>query len=162
MAHLIDANCFIQAKDSYYGFDFCPGFWQWLNEQNTLGILFSIDRIGSELTCLNDDLATWAGQKGSSFFLPVDSPTLLKYAEIAVWVTGADFKAQAKPDFLNVADPFLIAYALAHGHTVVTHELYANPNQKNKVKIPNVCLQFGVPHMTIFDLLRNTGVRLHM
>jgi hypothetical protein len=63
---------------------------------------------------------------------------------------------------LSVADPFLIAYALAHGHTVVTHETYANPNQRNKVKIPNVCVQFGVPHMTIFDLLRNTKISLHI
>nr|WP_269633613.1 DUF4411 family protein [Pelomonas sp. BJYL3] len=30
MAYLLDANVFIQAKNLQYGFDFCPGFWDWL------------------------------------------------------------------------------------------------------------------------------------
>jgi len=27
MAYLLDANVFIQAKNLYYGLDFCPAFW---------------------------------------------------------------------------------------------------------------------------------------
>ena len=30
MSYLLDANIFIQAKNLYYGFDFCPAFWEWL------------------------------------------------------------------------------------------------------------------------------------
>ena len=30
MAYLLDTNVFIQAKNLYYGFDFCPAFWDWL------------------------------------------------------------------------------------------------------------------------------------
>ena len=30
VAYLLDANVFIQAKNLYYGFDFCPAFWEWL------------------------------------------------------------------------------------------------------------------------------------
>ena len=25
--YLLDANVFIEAKNRYYGFDFCPAFW---------------------------------------------------------------------------------------------------------------------------------------
>lgn len=30
MQYLLDANVFIEAKNRYYGFDFCPAFWNWL------------------------------------------------------------------------------------------------------------------------------------
>mgnify|MGYP006298525777 CR=1 FL=1 len=30
MAYLLDANVFIEAKNRYYGMDFCPAFWDWL------------------------------------------------------------------------------------------------------------------------------------
>ena len=49
MAYLLDANTFIQAKNEYYWFDICPGFWEWLDRQNSAGNIFSIDRIGDEL-----------------------------------------------------------------------------------------------------------------
>jgi len=42
MTYLLDANVFIQAKNLYYGFDFCPAFWDWLVEWNTDGKVFSI------------------------------------------------------------------------------------------------------------------------
>jgi hypothetical protein len=29
---LLDSNVFIQAKNFYYGFDICPGFWKWLDD----------------------------------------------------------------------------------------------------------------------------------
>jgi hypothetical protein len=34
MAYLLDANVFIQAKNLYYGLDFCPAFWDWLIAHN--------------------------------------------------------------------------------------------------------------------------------
>jgi hypothetical protein len=27
MAYVLDANIFIEAKQRYYGLDFCPAFW---------------------------------------------------------------------------------------------------------------------------------------
>lgn len=37
MTYLLDANVFIQAKNLQYGFDFCPAFWDWLDEQSEAG-----------------------------------------------------------------------------------------------------------------------------
>ena len=28
--YLLDANVFIEGSKRYYGFDFCPAFWDWL------------------------------------------------------------------------------------------------------------------------------------
>lgn len=162
MLHLIDANCLIQAKNTYYGFDFCPGYWQWIDEQHQSGVLFSIDKIADELTPMQDELAAWAQAKGSSFFLPPDAMTLASYQQITTWVYSANFQQYAIPEFFRGADPFLIAHALAHGHTVVTHERLANTGQRNKIKIPAVCQHFNVPYVSIFDLLRTTGARLEL
>ena len=110
MVYLIDANCFIEPKNRYYSFDICPGFWDWLDQQNQLGILYSIDKVGQELTAQNDDLAKWSKQKGANFFLPLDSAAFSSMTQIAGWVASpsAGFTPQAIPKFLGGADPFLI------------------------------------------------------
>jgi len=161
MAYLIDSNCFIQPKNDYYGFDFCPGYWDWLDQQNKLGVVYSIENVASELRRGNDELAEWSKQKDASFFLPTDNPTLSSMTQVVTWVNSANagFRSEAIPIFMSGADPFLVAYALAHGHTVVSHERL-NTNQKRNIKIPAVCQHFGVPHITVFDCLRKTGARL--
>jgi hypothetical protein len=39
MAYLLDANVFIQAKNSYYGFDICPAFWEWIDQKSAEGVI---------------------------------------------------------------------------------------------------------------------------
>lgn len=162
MANLIDANCFIQAKNSYYGFDFCPGYWQWIDDQNQLGVVFSLDRISDELTGMQDELSQWAKQKDDTFFLPVDAPTLVSYQQIVTWANNEGYMQRVLDEFFRGADPFLVAHALAHGHTIVTHERIVNTGQRNKIKIPAVCQQFSVPCVTLFELLRSTGAKLDL
>jgi hypothetical protein len=124
MAYLLDSNTFIQAKNEYYGFDICPGYWEWLDRENAAGNVFSIDRIGDELEQGNDELAQWATARGKGFFLPLDAPAVQDVSRVSNWVQGADYQEHAKRAFLNSADPFLIAYGIAHGHTLVTHEIH--------------------------------------
>ena len=33
MLFLLDSDTLIQAKNEYYGFDLCPGFWDWLDRK---------------------------------------------------------------------------------------------------------------------------------
>ncbi len=164
MPYLIDANCFIQPKNQYYGFDFCPGFWDWLEQQNKAGVVFSIDKIATELKRGNDELAKWAKQKNATFFLPLDTHTVSSMAQISAWVNDSNtgFSSPQIEGFLKCADPFLIAYALAHTYTVVTLEVSASnkTGKKSKIKIPDVCKHFNVGCITIFDLLRQEGARL--
>jgi hypothetical protein len=60
MSYLLDANVFIQAKNLYYGFDFCPAFWEWLIKNNASGKIFSIEKVGDEIDAGTDELSTWA------------------------------------------------------------------------------------------------------
>ena len=54
--YVLDANVFIQAKNDYYGFDICPGFWTSLITQHNAKRVCSIDRIRDELAEKNDDV----------------------------------------------------------------------------------------------------------
>ena len=54
---MLDANPFIEAKNRYYGFDLCPGFWKALIVEQEKGRVCSIDRIFDELTGQGDELA---------------------------------------------------------------------------------------------------------
>jgi len=152
MAYLLDTNVFIQAKNLHYGFDFCPAFWDWIERQNAAGRLFSIDRVGDELGAGADDLAQWAQERMDRLFLPPDSEMLTTLPKVSAWVMSQSYSLAAKNTFLQVADYYLVARALAHGDTVVTHEIPANSIRK--VKIPDVCIGLGVKCMTPFEMLR--------
>lgn len=158
MAYLLDANVFIAAKDLYYGFDFCPAFWDWLIRRNETGHVFSVERIGDELTGGDDQLADWANERGGTFFLPADATALPALNTIAEWVNQqAQYTPAAKNTFLQVADYYLIAQALAGGHTIVTHE--KPENSRHRVKIPNVCLAVRVRYVNTFEMLRRERAR---
>ncbi len=157
MAYLLDANIFIQAKNLYYGMDFCPAFWDWLVEANQAGKLYSIEKVGDELLAGSDDLATWASQRPEGFFLPPDDVTIPALATAAQWVRRQNYRPAAINDFLQDADYYLVAFALAHGYVVVTHEI-ASEGVK-RVKIPTVCIGLKVRCISPYQMLRNERAR---
>jgi hypothetical protein len=153
MAYLLDTNTLIQAKNEYYAFDLCPGFWDWLDLAFERGHVYSIEPVLKELRDGDDALTDWANARPEGFFLPVDAAASARIADVVRWVQAADFKDAAKRDFLAKADPILIACAWAHGHVLATHEVHI-PGEKKKVKIPTVCMQLGVESVRTFDMLR--------
>lgn len=157
MSYLIDANVFITAKRLHYGFDFCPAFWDWLVVQNGAGKVFSIERVGIEVATGADDLSVWADARGAAFFLPPDTAMLASFGQVSTWVMGQAYTARAIDLFSQAADSYLVAHALAHGMTVVTHE--RPENSKNIVKIPNACVALGVAFVTPFEMLRRERAR---
>jgi len=145
MAYILDANVFIQAKNLHYGLDFCPAFWDWMVRKNDLKELFSIEKVGDEIDAGDDELTDWASQRGSEFFVKPDATILPALGAVSAWVVAQQYEPAAVNTFLQVADFYVIAQALAHGHIVVTHEK-ASPSTK-KIKIPNVCIGLGVKCM---------------
>ena len=157
MAYLLDANIFIQAKNLQYGFDFCPAFWDWLAQSNTAGTVFSIQQVADELQAGGDDLSDWAKARGDSFFLPPDNAVLPALSAVSAWATGQNYDPAAVNTFLQVADYWLVAFALAHGHTLVTHEVTGNSTRK--IKIPNACVGLNVRFMTPYQMLSHERAR---
>ena len=158
MAYLLDSNVFIQAKNEHYGMDFCPGFWDWLVESNTTGVVASVELVGEELSARHDQLAQWSAMRGNEFFLRPDHSVLVAMAQIGDWVNGPRYTYTAADGFIDSADHTLIAQALAKNMTVVTHERPSN--SRKKVKIPDVCDEFRVQCITPFEMLRVENARL--
>jgi TolB-like protein len=65
---------------------------------------------------------------------------------------------EAKAEFASVADGWLIAFAKIYGLVIVTHET-SEPTRKNKVKIPDVCLEFKVEYIDTFVMLRELNIK---
>lgn len=157
MAYLLDANVFIQAKNLQYGFDFCPAFWCWLERANAQGKVFSIQQVGNELHAGEDELAEWGEAQGEGFFLPPDSQVLAAAPRVSAWAITQNYAPVAVNTFLQVADYWLVVFAAAHGHTVVTHEVLAN--SPKKIKIPNACVGLDVRFMSPYQMLRAERAR---
>jgi len=153
--YLLDSNTFIEAKNRYYGFDICPGFWQWMDANSPAGEVKSITMVYEELADGNDELADWIKtRKDDGRFLDISDPlTQEVFSNIAAMVQSGPYKLAGITHFLNKADPWLIAKAKTTGGTVVTDEVSA-PDSIRSVKIPDVCVAFGVPYINTFDLLR--------
>jgi predicted nucleic acid-binding protein len=157
MAYLLDTNVFIEGKNRYYGFDICPGFWDWLVAENTAGRLFSIEKVGGELRAGEDQLAEWAEARGAGFFQAPDPTVLPALARVSEWSQSQRYEPAAITTFLEGADFYLVAHAVAHDHVVVTHEVPAD--SLRKVKIPNACIGLGVTCVNPFEMLRASRAR---
>ena len=160
--YLIDSNIFIGAKNRYYAFSICPGFWDSLIGHHELEKVYSIDYVREELLRGHDDLADWVRKKmPSTFFLSTQDEVVRKtYKEIMLWVQrNPQFYDAAKVKFATEADGWLAAYAKAYGgYTVVTEE-QPSPAAKRRVPLPNVCEQFGVQYQDVFQMLLDLNIK---
>jgi len=151
------ANIFIQAKNLHYGFDFCPAFWDWLIIQNRAGKVASIEKVDDELQAGGDDLSEWADQRGRGFFMAPDDAVVPALGQVSAWAIGQNYEPAAIATFLQVADYWLLAHALAHRFTVVTHEVPADSTRK--IKIPNACIGLGIGCVSPYEMLRRERAR---
>ncbi len=159
---ILDSDVFIAAKNAYYAFDLCPGFWNAIIYHHSLGKVFSISRVRSELLSGNktEDLVLWVrNQVPVDFFLDVDEEEVTKtYSEIMLWSQRhTRYLDRAKAKFATGADGWLVAYAKVHGAFVITNE-QPSPESKSEIKLPDVCAQFGVTPKDTFMMLRELSV----
>lgn len=114
--------------------------------------MFSIEKVGDEISAGDDALTDWAEGPGKRLFLKPDPEDLRDMTQVSKWVIENGYTPTAVNNFLQVADYWLVSHALTHGFVVVTHEKPADT--PNKVKIPNVCVGLGIKVMTPFEMLR--------
>lgn len=161
--YLLDSNVFMQAKNLHYGLDFCPAFWDWLINENSTGRVFSIEKVNDEIQDGKDELSTWAAERGAGFFLAPDETMLPILGNVSTWAATHTWGAQQRysqaaiSTFLQVADYYIVAHALAHNHVLVTHEVAAA--SVNKIKIPNACIALGIKCMSPYEMLRREQAR---
>jgi len=159
---LIDSDVFIAAKNAYYAFDICPGFWKGLLRAHRLGRAHSIDQVRSELLAgsKEEDLVQWVKKDlPGAFFAGSDAEAVsTAYTQVMLWVQrNAQFYDYAKAKFATGADGWLVAYSMVNGTVVVTNE-QPSPESKGRISLPDVCVQFRVQYKGTFAMLRELAI----
>ena len=159
--YVLDTNVFIQSKNREYRFDFCVGFWHWIEAGHQHNRFFSCKKVHTELR-IGDakricPARKWADAMPAAFFLDDthDATVMKHYGALMNWViSSSHYTAAAKKEFADPenADAFLVAVAKRHGMDVVTHEK-ARPDQKSRVPIHSAAAALGVQTILIYDLL---------
>ena len=164
-SYLIDSDVLITAKNRYYAFSICPGFWDSLLHGHTLGNIHSIDRVRQELRLgrKDDDLVRWVGESvPESFFLASDGGEVVSaFTQVMLWVTRhAQYHDEAKAKFASGADGWMVAHGLVTGKIIVTNE-QPRPESRNQIKLPDVCNAFSVHFEDTFAMLCKLGAQYH-
>lgn len=154
--YCLDANVLIQAWQKYYAPQLCPSYWEVLDELGRQGKIFLPQWVAEEITRAQDDLAEWL-KKSNVVIRPVSQLITLKLKEIY----AKDPQHQQLVDNTrqrSLADPWLIAHAMAENACVVTKEEKPLAANNRRIKIPNVCDAMGVRWIDDFEMIRELGI----
>ena len=150
--YCIDASALIDGWVRYYPPDVLPSLWEEIDALITDGSLIAPTEVKLELARGGDDLYDWVEERDSIFTPPTASVQ-----------TGVEDIVNDFPLFVPEhahdgvwADPYLISVARVESATVVTGEKRAGIGAR-KPKIPNVCDHYGVPCISLLELIRAEG-----
>ena len=119
-----------------------------------MGKVASIEKVADELRAGDDELAEWTADRGDGFFLPPNDSISPALRTVSDWASGYGYQQTAVTTFLQVADYWLVAHALAHECTVVTHEVPADYRQQDKDSE-----RLHRPRPALHDPVRNASPR---
>lgn len=155
--YIFDSNTFIQAKNLFYRFNFCSGYWDWLVAGANAGKFYISASVDKELKRKEDEIKVWLSQMHPEFILQDinDQDVLNNYSLVINWANSSvQYNDKAKADFSDIerADAFLIALGMKYGFGIVTHEK-SDPHSKKKIFLPDAAGSFGVNCVSLYDVL---------
>lgn len=162
--YVVDSNFFIQAHRSSYPLDVATSFWSKVAQLANDGKITSIDKVKNEIYSNEDELKKWCEANLPDNFFKDSSGIIPQYYQVISWANSkrSHYLPNALAEFLDSdeADAWLVAHTLSNQDelVLVTHEL-SEPNRKNKVKIPDVCIANGVKFCNTIEMLRQLGER---
>lgn len=158
MRYLLDADVFIEANNTRYRPGEFPSIWDWIAEKAHAGTVTSVVAVRRELH--DQQLLEWIDSElPEHFFRRETGEESAMTTQIANDIDqNAQYRDEAKADFMDGADVSLIAHAKAHDFVVVTYEVSA-PNSRKTIKIPDVATKLDVETMPLHDLFRAEGAR---
>ena len=153
--YCLDTNVLINAWNGYYSMQLCPDYWEALSDLADKGIIFCTMEVKREIETIDDALLAWVNTK-PNLFKEVCNETQIQLAKIL-----AVKKYQRLVDSSrgrSIADPWVIAHAIAEKAIVVTKEA-STPMDAVRIKIPDVCKELKVPYMNDFQFLEAIGLK---
>ncbi len=157
-AYWLDTDVYIQAANGVLAFDIAPDFWDLLVQKANEEIIGSPRYVCIELVDISgrdDQIAKWAKERRQEgkLFVDPDDEVLAYFTAIADHVNQTCDQAEGDK-FLNGADAWVIAHAMAGGAVAVSQEKLVGIGSK-MVKVPNICAHFDVPCIRTDQLLRD-------
>jgi len=152
LPYSIDTSGLTYAWRDHYPPDVFGVLWDTMSDAIDRGDLIASWEVYEELKVGGDDLYDWVHAR-QHMFVQTDADIQRAVSEVMAfhpqWVSADRSR--------NMVDPFVIAVALMRGCSVVSGELWYPGDLDrfpDRVKIPNVCLTFGVRHLAFLEMMR--------
>ncbi|MBW8016022.1 MAG: DUF4411 family protein [Planctomycetes bacterium] len=155
MSFCLDSNVFIQAWNKYYHNDFFGDYWRKLDELAQAGEVFATVEVKREIDKIDDTLKEWLGER-DYFFRDIDDRVQGCLARVFQDPNHRRLVDSTKQR--SIADPWVIAHAMAEDAIVVTKEQFET-NTTRRIKIPNVCEAMGIEWIDDFEMVRRLGMQ---
>ena len=146
----LDTSALIQPWNTYYSMELCPGYWDVLDGLARKGVVFCTRDVRREIEKQDDRLFAWVKARPFLFREATEEVQRNLRRILASHPELVDSKRDR-----SMADPWVIAHAMAEKAIVVTKEGFA----PRKVKIPDVCRAVGVVCIDDFEFLHRIGLR---
>ncbi len=149
MKYSFDTSAFVVPSRNWIPMDLVPKLWKMIDVLIQAGEIVASEEVYREIEQIDDTLLMWIKER-REIFIDVDEEQQ-QYVDDIVnrfpkWI---DYNAQK-----NVADPFVIALAKQNNLVVVSYERGGN---ETKPKIPYVCNEFNIEHLSFEEFLRQIG-----
>lgn len=154
--YLIDSNIVLGTWSTYPPAIFRT-LWEELAALIPGGDLFFHQEVKKELTAWSSEQSDWFDRH-----VPHDriiKPTereVERYVQVTAWAQferTPKLKQKAIDDFLNAADSWLVACALANNATIVSNETSA-PASTVRLKLPDAAAHFNVAYLDFLGFLQ--------
>jgi hypothetical protein len=155
--YCIDANVLIQAWQKYYSPNFCPTYWETLNQLGNKKRIFVAELVYEEIVRTDDDLSRWL--KSSNIPVrKIDEP-VTRCLQSIYSNNPLHKNLVDNVKSRSLADPWVIAHAINEKAVVVTKEEKITAIGSTKIKIPNVCDNMGIRWINDFELITELGLK---
>jgi hypothetical protein len=146
LKYSIDTSALLDGWRRYYSPDVFPAVWSGIEELIDVGDLAATEEVLVELEKRDDEIHAWAKERKDKLVVPIDERIQERVAEIL------DRHERLVRNSRSGADPWVIGLAMVEGCTVVSAERPAG--SLAKPRIPDVCLDLGVPCIDLLGLFR--------
>lgn len=151
--YCLDTNVFIEGWNRYYSMELCPEYWEILDDFAKQGKIFAPIEVKREIDKTDDGLSKWFRERPYFFKnIGIEAQNYLR----KIMATHGRLVDSIKQR--SIADPWVIAFAMAENATVVTKETPAGSDSR-RIKIPDVCDALDVPWMNDFEFAKEIGIR---
>ncbi len=153
--YCLDTNVFIEGWNRYYSMDLSPEYWSILDDLAKQGRIFSPIEVKREIEKTDDGLYKWIK----------DRPYIFKDIDIEVQkhlrrIMASHGRLVDSIKQRSIADPWVIAFAIAENAIVVTKEEPAGSGSR-RIKIPDVCDALNVLCINDFEFAKEVGIRFN-